>query len=425
MVGRKSIQFFGWLVAVHWGMANPEGLAVAELSEEMEDEEAGETNIGKWVEVISRKGKRKKRTNSGNSSSDGLDSGEENRSENIRQQEEIKVKLQFDSPSSLNPLKISKALHDAVGSVSVKPLRDGNVIITCVDSRQKDLLVKMTTLEGKKIKCVLWERKRIVQGVITGVSTELTNEEIMRNVTGARVERVKRLTYNKDGVKKESLSILLSMREERLPTRIRVGYMSYQVREYIPPPLRCFKCQKFGHVAAICRGKARCGKCGGEDHEYGKCEQGTKVRCCNCGGEHSAAYKGCDAHKRAAEVQRIKVEEKVTYAEAIKQVKAKKETAIPSGAGPGIPGQKQHWHSQGIKQIGRDANTTYIAVENVKFVAFLAEVINCSAQTSSKTERIKIIIRAAQKYIGMGEITIESINDILLAEVGLEESQTK
>ena len=64
-------------------------------------------------------------------------------------------------------------------------------------------------------------------------------------------------------------------------------------------------------------------------------------------------------------------------------------------------------------------------MENVKFVAFLAEVINCSAQTSSKTERIKIIIRAAQKYIGMGEITIESINDILLAEVGLEESQTK
>ena len=126
MVGRKSIQFFGWLVAVHWGMAHPEGLAVAELSEEMEDEEAGETNIGKWVEVISRKGKRKKRTNSGNSSSDGLDSGEENRSENVRQQEEIKVKLQFDSPSSLNPLKISEALHDAVGTVSVKPLREFN-----------------------------------------------------------------------------------------------------------------------------------------------------------------------------------------------------------------------------------------------------------------------------------------------------------
>ena len=53
-----------------------------------------------------------------------------------------------------------------------------------------------------------------------------------------------------------------------------------------------------------------------------------------CVWDCGCAYKGCDAHKRAAEVQRIKVEEKVTYAEAIKQVKAKKETAIPSGAGP-------------------------------------------------------------------------------------------
>ena len=94
----------------------------------------------------------------------------------------------------LNPLKLSKALHDVVGTVSVKPLRDGSLIITCVDNRQRDLLVKMTTLEGKNIKCGLWEKKRIVLGVITGVPTELTNDEIMRNVTGAKVERVKRLT---------------------------------------------------------------------------------------------------------------------------------------------------------------------------------------------------------------------------------------
>ena len=162
--------------------------------------------------------------------------------------------------------------------------------------------------------------------------------------------------------------------------------MSYQVREYIPPPLRCYKCQKYGHVAAVCRGKARCGKCGGEDHEYGKCKQGVKVKCCNCGGEHSAAYKGCEAHKRAAEVQRVEVEEKVTYAEAIKQVKEKKEAVLTSGAGPGIPGQRQHWHSQEIRQNGKEVKSKYIAVDNVKFIAFIAEVINCSAQTASKTE---------------------------------------
>lgn len=62
----------------------------------------------------------------------------------------------------------------------------------------------------------------------------------------------------------------------------------------------------------------------------------------------------------------------------------------PSGDGPGILGKKQHWHSQGIKQLGRDAGTTYIAVDNVKFVALLVEVVNCSAQTLSKTKRITV-----------------------------------
>lgn len=405
------------------------GCDVAETSEsesesEMEKEEAGETNRG-WEKVISRKKQKRRRSNSDNSlNAKSLKSGEDNTGGNVRQQEEIKVKLQFDSPCSLNPLKLSKALYNAVGTVSVKPLRDGSLIITCVDNRQKDLLIKMTILEGKKIKCGLWEKKRIVQGVITGVPTELTNDEIMSNVTGAKVERVKRLMYNKNGIKKESLSILLSMREETLPTRVRVGYMSYQVREYIPPPLRCFKCQKYGHIAAVCRGKARCGKCGGEDHEYGKCKQGVKVKCCNCGGEHSAAYKGCEMHKRAVEVQRIKVEEKVTYAEAIKQVKGKKEAEVTAGVGPGISGQNQQWYSQEIRQTRKEVKSKYIAVDNVKFIAFIAEVINCSAQTTSKTEKIKIIIKAAQKYIGVGEITIDSINDLLLAEVGREESQT-
>ncbi|XP_044034353.1 peroxisomal succinyl-coenzyme A thioesterase-like isoform X4 [Siniperca chuatsi] len=41
--------------------------------------------------------------------------------------------------------------------------------------------------------------------------------------------------------------------EERLPSKVRVGYMSYEVRPYNHPPLRCcFECQKYVHVAVMC-----------------------------------------------------------------------------------------------------------------------------------------------------------------------------
>lgn len=32
--------------------------------------------------------------------------------------------------------------------------------------------------------------------------------------------------------------------------------MSDIVRDYIPRPMRCYNCQKFGHVASRCRGNA-------------------------------------------------------------------------------------------------------------------------------------------------------------------------
>ena len=117
------------------------------------------------------------------------------------------------------------------------------------------------------------------------------------------VIEAKRLTRGKE--KTESLSILLCFKKE-LPSRVQLGYiMSYSVREHMPPPIRCFKCQRFGHVASQCRGKIRCAKCGGE-HEYDKCDKDAVLKCCNCGGNHSAAYGGCEKQKEAREVQKVK-----------------------------------------------------------------------------------------------------------------------
>lgn len=64
----------------------------------------------------------------------------------------------------------------------------------------------------------------------------------------------------------------------------------------------------------------RCVKCG-EDHEYDKCT--NDLKCCNCGGPHSAAYGGCEFQLKAKEVQKFKIEHKVSYAEAVKSCQKK------------------------------------------------------------------------------------------------------
>lgn len=57
-----------------------------------------------------------------------------------------------------------------------------------------------------------------------------------------------------------------------------VGYMSFSVRTFVPPPVRCFKCQRYGHTANVCKGKQTYGRCG-KDHAYGDCgSNGAMVR---------------------------------------------------------------------------------------------------------------------------------------------------
>ncbi len=105
----------------------------------------------------------------------------------------------------------------------------------------------------------------------------------------------------------------------KLPSKVFLDFMSFLVRLYVPPPLRCYKCQKFGHVAALCRGKQRCTRCGGK-HEYGKCGQEVNPKYCNCGGDHSAGYGGCKVRKHAAQVQNVRIQNGLTYSEALKKV---------------------------------------------------------------------------------------------------------
>lgn len=186
-----------------------------------------------------------------------------------------------------------------------------------------------------------------------------------------------------------------------MPEKVYLGFVRYAVRPYVPPPLRCYKCQKFGHVAAVCRGKQRCARCGGE-HEYGKCGQGVNPKCCNCGGEHSAGYGGCQVRKKAVKVQNVRMTEGITYAEALKKV-----NQIPKTNET----RNEEIHSKQQRKEQRDEKV--VVDDKVAFVAFIAEVVNCSAQTESRTERIKIIIRAAEKYLDLGNVTVDMINERL------------
>ena len=86
---------------------------------------------------------------------------------------------------------------------------------------------------------------------------------------------------------------------------------------FIPNPVRCFKCQKFGYTKFNCRKDEVCTKCGQEGHTDSQ-ECKNEAKCVNCQGNHASNDKECPKWKEEKEIQRIKAERGISYTEAKK-----------------------------------------------------------------------------------------------------------
>ena len=86
-------------------------------------------------------------------------------------------------------------------------------------------------------------------------------------------------------------------------------------------PLRCFRGNVYGHVTVVCRTKIpRCGKSAGVYGTEDCVISVDKVVCVNCRGALAAGDQKCLVRETQVEVTRVRVVQKVSYAEAVKKV---------------------------------------------------------------------------------------------------------
>lgn len=243
-----------------------------------------------WTEVGNKKRARSRSSRSG-SRGDGREKSRRMR-ERIAEKEGFKIIVRFKDGNDIRkirPVVLTRGLKEEVGEiVMAKVLADGGLLIQCKDEGQRGKAMKL-----KKVCNIVVESVKklndgpFVRGVIYDIPVEENVEEPRASMKGGKIIGIKRLQARRAGERVDSLSVLLDFEERVLPDSVPVGYLRYRVRAYVPPPLRCYKCQKYGHIAAACKGKQRCGKCGGE-HDFGKCEAGTDQmcklrRCTQCG----------------------------------------------------------------------------------------------------------------------------------------------
>ncbi|GFX74395.1 uncharacterized protein TNCV_3453431 [Trichonephila clavipes] len=120
--------------------------------------------------------------------------------------------------------------------------------------------------------------------------------------------------YKKDAEVIPTKHLILTFNNPKLPTTIKAGYLNCKIRPYIPNPLRCFKCQRFGHSQTSCRGQLTCSRCASVGHSSTDCT--LEPKCFNCSQSHSSDSKLCPKWKIEKQIQEIKTNNNISYQEA-------------------------------------------------------------------------------------------------------------
>ncbi|GFO05142.1 Gag-like protein [Plakobranchus ocellatus] len=147
------------------------------------------------------------------------------------------------------------------------------------------------------------------KGVIRSRDLRCCSEELS-GVTHAR-----RIKVRRDEDKIQTDTVVLTFDSPKPPSRIRARYLALDVRPYVPLPMRCYKCQRYGHGKDRCKKPAAvCVRCGKGGHVERDCS--ADPHCVNCRGDNAANNKTCPKVLEEYSILRYKAENGGTFQQA-------------------------------------------------------------------------------------------------------------
>ncbi|GBL73034.1 putative RNA-directed DNA polymerase from transposon X-element [Araneus ventricosus] len=213
-----------------------------------------------------------------------------------------------------------------VGEIkSTKKLRSGDLLVEVESPKQAKEISKMKSLSTIHVTVKPHATLNSSKGVIScGELLNKSEEKITEELKSQGVVHVRRITIRRDGQLLNTKHLILTFDSNKLPEHIKAGYMRLSVRTYMPNPLRCFKCQRFGHSKTSCRGTLTCARWVEVGHESTDCTRTEK--CVNCKGEHTSFSRNCFAWKQEKEIISTKIKKQISFQEARKLEKSQTPT---------------------------------------------------------------------------------------------------
>ena len=181
---------------------------------------------------------------------------------------------------------------------------------------QAKKLSQVANFGGVAVEVTPHKTLNISKGVIRCKDLSKTSEEeILQELSSQGVIHVHHIKSKRDNKISPTNSFILTFQTPTLPSTVDVAYLRVRVAVYVPNPLRCFKCQRYGHASSRCSHSSVCGRCGEQPHE-GECP--NDPHCVNCSGDHPAFFRDCPRWHQEKAVLNYKYTNNVSFPEARK-----------------------------------------------------------------------------------------------------------
>ena len=230
----------------------------------------------------------------------------------------------------LSPFAVEKGIQGLAGAPkSVTKLRSGALLVEVTSKAHSDNLLRAKALVSVPIKVSAHRTLNFKKGVIRCEGLDrATKEELDELKEQQNITELRRISITREQKKILTHTYIVTFQLTSLPQKIRIGYIETRVKPFIPNPLRCFKCQRFGHHQSKCRKQEVCARCLGTDHDKSNCTMEPK--CQNCEGRHESNSRDCPAWKKEKKINELKTTNNISFYEARKLVSATTPAGMPA-----------------------------------------------------------------------------------------------
>lgn len=185
-------------------------------------------------------------------------------------------------------------------------MASGDLLTECVLESDSRKFLACNSSGDKKGTVSVHRTLNTRKGVISLMDLmDAEESEILENLCPQGATEVRRINYSKDGKTLKTGHIVLTFNGTVLPGRTKMGYLTSEVRPYVPNPRRCFACNRYGHSSTSCRGKHCCAKCCSTNYESTDCN--SPFSCVNFQDDHLAYSRSCPKWQHEKQILELKM----------------------------------------------------------------------------------------------------------------------